>query len=107
MTPPPVAVGLILCEQVIIDLHTRNPTPIKIFSGLVVESFPSEIKSFSAFAALTNGRGNGTIRLVATRLDNGAIIYEQRCPIQFPVRWLLRTSTFVSGPFDSPCRADT
>ncbi len=84
MTPPPVAVGLILCEQVIVDLHTKNPSPINIFSGLVVDDFPTEGKTCSVFGALTNGRGSATIRLVVTRLDNGEVIYEQEYPIQFP-----------------------
>ena len=76
--------GLILCEQVIVDLHTRNPSPISIFTGLVVDEFPSEEKTFSVFASLTNGRGSGRIRIVATRMDNDDIIYDQEYPIQFP-----------------------
>ncbi len=83
MTPPPVAVGLILCDQVIFDLQTRNPSPINIFSGLTVDEFPSEDKKCSVFAALTNGRGNGTIRLVVTSLDSGDVIYEQEDLIRF------------------------
>jgi hypothetical protein len=84
MTPPPVAVGLIVCEQVIVDQHTRNPSPISIFTGLAVESFPSPPQRCSVFASLTNGRGDATLRLVVTRLDTGETIYEQRFPIRFP-----------------------
>jgi len=84
MTPPPVAVGLVVCEQVIVDHQTRNPSPISIFTGLAVETFPSPAQRCSVFASLTNGRGDGVVRLVVTRLDTGETIYEQRFPIRFP-----------------------
>lgn len=84
MTPPPVAIGLIVCEQVIVDYHTRNPSPISVFTGLAVESFPSPPQRCSVFASLTNGRGDAALRLVVNRLDTGQTVYEQRFPISFP-----------------------
>jgi hypothetical protein len=81
MNPPPLALSLILCEQVIVDLHTQNPSPISIFTGLAVEGFPSPAQRFSVFTTLTNGRGGGVLRLVANRLDTGEPVYEQRYPI--------------------------
>jgi hypothetical protein len=84
MNPPPVALSLILCEQVIVDLHTQNPSPISIFTGLAVECFPSPSQRFSVFASLTNGRGSGVVKVVANRLDTGEPVYEQRHPIRFP-----------------------
>lgn len=59
MTPPPMAIALIICEQVIVDHQTRNPSPISIFTGLKVEKFPSPQQQFSVFASLTNGCGMG------------------------------------------------
>jgi hypothetical protein len=82
MTPPPVALGLMLCEQVLVDHRTRNPTPISISTGLAVSSFPSEPQRFSLFAALTNGRGDAILRLIASRLDTGEPIYEYEHPLQ-------------------------
>jgi hypothetical protein len=84
MNPPPLALSLILCEQVIVDHDTKNPSPISVFTGLAVDGFPSPAQRFSVFASLTNGRGTGTIKLVASRLDTGEPVYEQRYPIQFP-----------------------
>jgi hypothetical protein len=84
MTPPPVALSLILCEQVIVDHQTRNPTPVSIFTGLAVEKFPSDPQRFSVFTSLTNGRGDGTIKLAANRLDTGESVYEQQHRIHFP-----------------------
>ena len=38
----------------------------------------------AVFAALTNGRTSGTVRLVVNRLDTGESVYEQQHAIQFP-----------------------
>jgi hypothetical protein len=84
MKPPPIALSLILCEQVIVDHHSRNPSPISIFTGLAVEGFPSPSQRFSVFTSLTNGRGNGVVKVGANRLDTGETIYEQQYPIAFP-----------------------
>jgi hypothetical protein len=84
MTPPSVAVSLILCEQVIVDRDSGNPSPINLFSSWHVDTFPSDPQRFFAFAFLTNGRGTGTVRLVASRLDTGEAVYEREAPISFP-----------------------
>jgi hypothetical protein len=42
MTPPPVAVSLILCEQVIVDRESGNPAPINLFAEWRVDSFSSD-----------------------------------------------------------------
>jgi hypothetical protein len=83
MTPPPVALGLILCEQVIVDQQSQNPSTINIFTGLAVERFPSPAQRFSVFASLTGGRGSGELSLMVNRSDTGAMVYRQRFPIQF------------------------
>lgn len=86
MNPSPTAVGLFLCEQVIVDQHSRNPSPINIFTGMAVEAFPSARQRFSAFATLTEGNGNATMKLVANRLDTGDEVYSRSYPIGFPDR---------------------
>ncbi len=84
MTPPPVAVSLILCEQVIVDRDSGNPSPINLFSTWRVDSFPSAPQRFFAFTYLTNGRGTAIERLVASRLDTGEAVYDREAPISFP-----------------------
>lgn len=86
MVPAPVAVGLILCEQVIVDQRSGNPTPVNILSALAVDDFPSSEQRFSAFASLTDARGTGTIQLVGTRLDTDEEVYGQEHRIDFPGR---------------------
>ncbi len=84
MTPPPVALGMFICEQVIVDQRTQNPSPISIFTGLAVTGFPSPPQRFSVFSSLTNGRGSAVIRLVVSRLDNGEECYQQSHTMDFP-----------------------
>jgi hypothetical protein len=86
MIPDPTALALLLCEQVIVDQHSRNPSPINIFTGLAVEGFPSDPQRFSVFAALTDSQGDGRLELRAIRLDTGDQFYAQQYPIHFPDR---------------------
>ena len=86
MIPDPTALALILCEQVLVDQLSRNPSPINIFTGLAVQGFPSERQRFSVFAALTDSQGDGRLELRAIRLDTGEQFYAQHYPIHFPDR---------------------
>jgi hypothetical protein len=47
MTPKPIAIGLLLCDRVIVDKDTNSPSAIGIFTGLAVEHFPSDSQRFS------------------------------------------------------------
>jgi hypothetical protein len=84
--PDPTALALLLCEQVIVDQHSRNPSPINIFTGLAVERFPSDPQRFSVFAALTDTQGDGRLELRGIRLDTGDQVYAQQYPVHFPER---------------------
>lgn len=86
MTPPPVPLGLALCNLVIIDQHSRMPSLIGMFTGLEVDRFPSDPQRFSVFAALTDGLGNGRIEWVALRLETGEQVYAQNGTIDSPDR---------------------
>jgi hypothetical protein len=65
----PVAVGLLLCEQVIIQEGTRNCTPVNCFSERFVRRVPTEPMSFELLAYLTDGMGEIRLDLVLERLD--------------------------------------
>ncbi len=86
MVPDPTALALFLCERILIDHQSRNPSPICIFTGLAVERFPSEPQRFSVFAALTDSQGDGRLELRSIRLDTGDQFYAQRFPLHFPNR---------------------
>jgi len=66
---PPVAVGLLVCETVIVDERTRMVTPVNCFSRRRVTVFPSEPMSFVILATLTDGIGEGSLEILIERLD--------------------------------------
>lgn len=94
MFPAPLAIGLWLCDQVIIDRTTNKPSLIGIFTGLRVESFPSDPQRFSVFAALTNAEGTGSIVLEATDDESGDQIHLQSGDIYFPDRFTVVNASF-------------
>ncbi len=55
MNPPPIALGLTLCEKVIIEERTRNATNVSTFTRLLVDGFPSSPERFAFAAVLTGG----------------------------------------------------
>jgi hypothetical protein len=69
VTPKPIAIGLLLCDRVIVDKDTNSPSAIGIFTGLAVEYFPSDPQRFSVLAVLTDTQGNGRGKLTVYRLD--------------------------------------
>src|SRR5687767_6186203 len=68
MKQRPVVLGLLLCEQVLVDQTSRNTTPVNCFNTLDVEAFPGHV-TFHAVAWLTDGLGEMPIELLVQRLD--------------------------------------
>jgi hypothetical protein len=79
----PIVVGLMLCDQVIVDKDTNKPSLIGVFTGLAVQDFQEQQK-FAAFVTLTNGRGLLEVELLVSRLDNGEHVYKQTYAVAFP-----------------------
>src|ERR1700722_2233626 len=69
MTQLPMALGLALCDQVIVEEKTRNVTLVNCFTDRHVEEFPSDPVPFVVFAWLTNGTGETRLQVVIERLD--------------------------------------
>lgn len=69
MAQLPIAIGLVLCEQVIIEEGTRNITPVNCFNVREVDDIPGRA-SFCVLAWLADGKGEKTAELVVQRLDN-------------------------------------
>jgi len=78
-----VAVGLMLCEQVIVEERTRNITPVNCFNRRWVTEFPSERFPFIVFALLTDGSGEMDLEVVVHRLDTFEEIYQFAHPVKF------------------------
>jgi hypothetical protein len=84
MAKQPVAIGLSLCEQVIIEEKTRNVTLVNCFSERTAEKFPSDPIPFVAFAHLTDGLGDINLELVVERLDTMGEVYRRSLKTSFP-----------------------
>jgi hypothetical protein len=69
MSQRPAAIGLLVCEQVIIEEDTHNVTPVNCFAKRFLRQFPSEPVTFVVFALLNDGNGNVNLNVVVQRLD--------------------------------------
>jgi hypothetical protein len=83
MLQRPTAVGVLLCEQVIVEEGTKNLTLVNSFSRRTVRSFPAEPFSFTVFALLTDGLGDVTIDVVISRLDTMEDLYQRSRSYRF------------------------
>jgi hypothetical protein len=100
MVPPPVVLGLSICEKVIVEEGTRNVTLVSTFTKLVVGEFPSPSQKFAVYTVLTEGEGEGTIDLVVTQLETSEKVFEGSLPVRFTdrlmeLRILFRVMTCV------------
>lgn len=114
MAKLPVAIGLSLCEQIIIEERTQNVTLVNCFSYRQAERFPSEPIPFVVFALLTDGFGEVTLEVGIERLDTMADIYRRAAKAQFKesldsVRFIhrVRNCSFpISGDYQVTLLAD-
>lgn len=83
MNHRPVAIGLVLCEQVILEEGTHNVTPVNCFNNRGLDDFPGEI-SFFALAWLTDGMGEMLVELVVERLDKFRRVLPVQSKALFP-----------------------
>jgi hypothetical protein len=83
MKQRPVAIGLLLCDQVIVEERTKNITPVNCFTRKAVRRFPVEHLPFTVFALLTDGRGDIALDIRVERLDDLEEIYRRSQSHQF------------------------
>jgi hypothetical protein len=82
MAQLPIAIGLVLCEQVIIEEGTRNITPVNCFNVREVDDIPGRA-SFCVLAWLADGKGEKTAELVVQRLDNLDEVFRSKAKLVF------------------------
>ena len=75
MIQKPVTIGMLTCEQIIVEENTRNVTAVNCFSKRAVRNLPSEGLSFVVFALLADGLGDMELSVVIERLDNDDEVY--------------------------------
>ena len=83
MAKLPVAVGLSLCEQVVIEEKTHNVTLVNCFTARTAARFPSEPIPFVAYALLTDGLGEITLEVVIQRLDTLDVVHRRSATARF------------------------
>jgi hypothetical protein len=70
MIEPPVAIGIHLCDRVIVEEGTGSVSLIGVFSTIRSVEFPMLFPARSlVYCALTNGDGDANIELVLTHLE--------------------------------------
>jgi hypothetical protein len=79
----PVASGLILCEQRIVEERTKNITLVHCFPRLNAVRFPAVAPRLVVYAALTDGLGDGSLRLNVERLETSEEIAFREQQIRF------------------------
>jgi hypothetical protein len=83
MTANPIAIGMTICDYVIIEEGTEKVSLIGILTKWVAKQFPWTPPQFFVHVALTDGLGEVTIDLVVSRLDTGQELYARRRQIHF------------------------
>jgi hypothetical protein len=87
MVPAPIALGLTLCESIIIAEGTRRVSSINGFNRMQASSFPYDASPFYALATLTGGQGEAEITLVITHLETDEEVYSLLERAFFPDRF--------------------
>jgi hypothetical protein len=83
MLQRPRAISLNVCEQVIVEEHTRNITLVNCFQRLYVREFPSAPQRLAVHAVLTDGHGTGNVRLAIVRLETLEDVYVRDVQVTF------------------------
>jgi hypothetical protein len=106
MLQRPTALGLILCQEVIIEENTRRATLVNTMSWLRCPTFPSPPQRLVAYALLTDGLGDAELALTVSRLDTLEEVDEQRWQWRFtdPLRHYRITARYSNLSFPVPGR---
>jgi hypothetical protein len=83
MDPKPEAVGLWICERVIVERGTGSLSIIAAHTKRQVHDFPAESGPFSVFSIVTGGRGSGTIQWRLVSCDEMEEVDSRAAPIEF------------------------
>ncbi len=74
MVQRPMAIGLFLCNEVIVAEGTRDLTLVNCFSRRIVKHDPPEPIAFTIFALLTDGMGNVPLEVRIENLETLEVV---------------------------------
>ncbi len=83
MASTPVAIGMTVCDYMIVEEDTKKVSLIGSFSVLRVPAFPATAPDMAVYALLTGGQGNVTVEVKLARLDTLAEVIVDRFPLHF------------------------
>jgi hypothetical protein len=86
MIPPPLSIGLTLCNSTIIEEGTRKLTLVGTFHNFLTSSFPFTPPPFHVVAVLIGGHGEGDLGLTLTRLETDSEVFAIHRRISFADR---------------------
>ena len=86
MIPTPSAIGLTICDQILIEEGTRRISLIGVSGAIRLSDFPAVAPPFGVFSVLTGGRGDGTLALTITQVETDEEIYRWQHAIRFADR---------------------
>ena len=105
MSQRPAAIGLLVCEQVIIEESTRSITPVNCFMRRTVRQIPPEPLSFVVFGTLNDGSGEIRLDLAIERLDFLEEIYRRSITYRFADQMAEVSCIFRVRDFSFPVSA--
>ena len=84
MIQRPNAIGLVVCQQAVIEEGTRNMTLVDAFNRLTLGTFPTPPQHFTVYALLTDGLGTMTLTMNVAPLDTLEPILTRSWQATFP-----------------------
>jgi hypothetical protein len=78
-----VAVGLVLCELVVVEESTRHVTAVNCFSRRVIDGEIGSMPPFYVLATVVGGHGTMAARFVIERLDTLEVSFERQFQLSF------------------------
>lgn len=86
MIPPPLVLGRVVWDYLLIEEGTRKTSLIGSFRELEVVRLPGVADPFVVCTMLTDGSGDATIEVVIRRLDTDEQVYARSRPVTFDDR---------------------
>ena len=83
MDEDPIASALIICDDIIRDVHRGNPSLINMFSTIVCHDLPHTHPKMCVYASLTNGRGKLELQLSCVSERGSKKLVELRGEVLF------------------------
>ena len=85
--PPPKALAMILCDQVMRDEETKKSALIGCFNEIIAPSYPALHHNFAVYVALTEGHGQyvGALRFSLQETDEELMQAEGRFRLDDPL----------------------